>query len=123
MNPTLLFDLQKFHPKAWDKFQEYKEKVFRTGILNSLVSGMEQGYFRKDLNPEIIANLRLEEVQLGFDQKVFPQDRFNFMEVQLELFSHFVHGIVTELGRALYEKYLNQLNQEGNSSQFEEIKI
>jgi len=33
MNPKLFYDLQKYHPKAWLSFKDFKEKNLGTAIL------------------------------------------------------------------------------------------
>ena len=42
-----------------------------------------------------------------FDDNLFPKEKFEFTEVQLQLFDHFVHGLLTDKGRLLYLNYLN----------------
>jgi hypothetical protein len=49
--------------------------------------------------------MRLELVQLAFDDKLFPASRFKLADVQLQIFDHFVYGLVTDKGRKLYQKY------------------
>lgn len=104
-NPSLLFDLQKFHPKAWAVWMEHKNKFIRESVIRNLRQGIEEGYYRSDLDVEIIAAMRLELVQLPFNDNVFPPSRFKMGEVQGQIFDHFVHGISTEKGRKLYVKY------------------
>ena len=111
MNPTLLFDLQKFHPTAWNEWIEYKGKYLRESIVRNLSEGIEQGYFRPEANPEILAAMRIEMVQVGFNNDVFPPNLFKLSEVQEQLFDHFVYGLVTEKGRKLYQKY-RELNKQ-----------
>lgn len=74
--------------------------------MRNLERGIEEGYFREEIDPEFLARLRVEQVQLVFDDRIFPTDQFNLKETQMKLFDHFVHGIVTEKGRKLYKKYL-----------------
>lgn len=105
MNPSLLFDLQKYHPKAWAVWLKHKNDVIRTTVVRNIRQGIEEGYFRAELNPDIIALMRLELVQLGFDESIFPREKFRLAEVQMQIFDHFVHGLVTEKGRKLYQKY------------------
>ncbi len=105
MNPTLLFDIEKFHPKAWQAYQNFKDKFVRQYIVKNLRSGIEEGYFRSELNAEIITTLRLTTIEAAFDDRHFPKGDFNFVEVQTQLFDHFVHGICTDKGRKLYYKY------------------
>ena len=104
-NPSLLFDLQKYHPKAWSVWLNHKHKFIRESVIRNLKQGIEEGYYRPELNVDIIAAMRLELVQLPFDGNVFPTSRFKIAEVQMQIFDHFVHGIVTEKGRKLYQKY------------------
>ncbi len=108
MNPSLLFDLQKFHTNAWNVWLEYRDQYIRESIVNNLKQGIEEGYFRKEINPEIIASLRIESLVIGFDPKKFPLKEFGIADVQLHLFDHFVYGLVTDKGRKLYEKYKQQ---------------
>lgn len=105
MNPTLLFDLQKFHPNAWNEWIEFKNKHLHDTIVRNLNQGIELGFVRPEINPEILAMIRLETVQIAFNYDVFPPSQFKLAEVQAQLFDHFVYGIVTEKGRKLYEKF------------------
>jgi TetR/AcrR family transcriptional regulator, cholesterol catabolism regulator len=115
MNPSLLFDLQKYHPKAWGVWLNHKNKFIRESVARNLQQGIEEGYFRPEINPEIIAAMRLELVQLAFDEDVFPREKFKLPEVQMAIFDHFVYGLVTEKGRKLYQKYKENINQSTNN--------
>jgi AcrR family transcriptional regulator len=104
MNPSLLFDLQKYHPRAWKVWVDHKNNFIRTSVVRNLKQGIEEGYFRSDLDPEVIASMRLEMVQMPFNEEVFPRERFSLPEVQMQLFDHFVYGLLTEKGRKAYQK-------------------
>jgi hypothetical protein len=67
--------------------------------------GMEEGFFRTNLNPEILAVIRIETIQMLFDSSLFPADRFNLVDVHAQALDHFMYGLLTEKGRKLYEKY------------------
>lgn len=104
LNPTLLYDLQKFHPKAWSEWINFKGKYLRESIVRNLNQGIADGYIRPDVNPEIMAATRIELVQLAFNNDIFPPSRFRLAEVQEQIFDHFVFGLVTEKGKKLYQK-------------------
>ena len=108
MNPSLLFDMQKYHPKAWQMWLDFKNEYIKNQVITNLARGVKEGYYRSSINPEVLARLRVEQVQLAFDESAFPKDRFNFKELQMMFFDHFVHGIVTEKGKELYEQYSGQ---------------
>lgn len=105
LNPSLLFDLQKFHPKAWALWLNHKHEFIMKSIVRNLKQGMSEGYFRLDLNPEIMAISRLVLIESAFDDQTFPKEKFNLVEVQSQFFDHFVYGLCTDKGRKLYQKY------------------
>jgi len=111
MNPSLLFDLQKYHPKAWSAWQEYKTECIHESVSRNLKQGIEEGHFRPEINTEILSIVRMAMIEIAFDDKAFPQDKFKLSEVQMQIFDHFVNGIVTEKGRKLYQKF-KEVNQE-----------
>ncbi len=104
MNPCLLFDLQKFHAKAWSFWLDYRDNYVRQSVVRNLKQGMEEGFYRPDISPEILATVRIEGIELGFDLRKFPSGKFNLTEVQLQIFDHFINGLLTDKGRKLYEK-------------------
>jgi AcrR family transcriptional regulator len=107
LNTSMIFDLQKYHPKAWNVFVEFENKHVHAAVVKNIKQGMAEGFFRADLNPDVLAKARIKLVQLCIDSDTFPRDRYNLAEVQLHLFEHFVYGLVTEKGRKQFEKYKN----------------
>ncbi len=108
INPAIIFDLQKYHPRAWEIFKEFKQGFILKHILRNLNKGIEEGLYRKDIDVDILARLRLEEIQLGFDTSIFPPARFTLYDTQHQLLEHFIRGIVTERGLALLDQYKNK---------------
>jgi AcrR family transcriptional regulator len=110
MNPSLLFDLQKYHHKAWNIWIDFKTKFIRESVVRNIKGGIEQGLFRPELNPDILAVVRIETIQLGFDDQLFPPDKFNLLELQTQILEHFIHGLLTDKGRKLFTKYRKEIN-------------
>lgn len=105
MNPSLLFDIQKFHPRAWAVWTEHKNNFIHRSIVRNIEQGIKEGNFRPDINANIIGQLRLANIENCFDDRIFPQKKFSIIEVQTQIFEHFVHGLCTEKGKKLYQKY------------------
>lgn len=105
LNPSLVFDLKKFYPSAWNVFLDYERKTVYESVKSNLERGKQEGYFREEINTEILALLRVEQIHMSFDPSVFPKDRFDFTQVQMEMFDHFVFGLLTDKGQTLYKKY------------------
>lgn len=112
INPTVFYDLQKFHPEAWKEFRTFKEQKMQIFIEENLKRGIKQELYRKDLNIKIIARFRIEQVEMGFNPIIFPPNKFNMSEVQLVLLDHFLHGITTLKGHKMINKYKQVLEEE-----------
>lgn len=111
VNPNLFYDLQKNYPEAWQLYLEFKEQHLMKTIEDNLKRGIELGLYRKDINIPVLARLRMEEVEMGFNLLMYPPDKFNVSDVQLSLFDHFMHGITALKGHKLINKY-KQITEE-----------
>ncbi len=111
LNPSLVYDLQKYYPEAWALFGEYENEVAYKLVYANLQKGIKEGYFRKEINPAVLAKVRVEQIHLSFNEELFPKEEFDFTEVQLQIFDHYVHGLLTESGLELYKKYQMQSNE------------
>ena len=111
INPSLLFDIQKYHPRSWDLWIDYKNNFIKGYVLKSIERGKREGYFRAEIDAETLATFRIEQVQMSFDDRIFPHDKFDFTEVQMALFDHFVHGLLTIKGHEIYNNLIkSQVN-------------
>jgi len=111
INPALIYDIKKYHTKAWAIFIDYKREFVEKSIENTLTRGKSEGFFRPNLNTKILARLRMETVEMAFNTEVFPLSEFQTPQVQIEFFEHFVYGICTIKGHRLLNKY-KQIHEE-----------
>ncbi len=106
VNPSILYDLKKYHIEAWNLFTNFKKNFMVTHLSASLNRGKREGYFRKDIDVEINSILRIEMAVMPFNPDVFPVDKFDNVKVHYQVFQLFIHGIMTLKGHALYNSYL-----------------
>ena len=109
VNPSILYDLQKYHPSAWNIYLHFKENVFLQSLRSTLERGIKEGFFRIGINIEVLAHLRIEEIQMCSNTDIFPREKFDYKEVQLQLFNHFIHGVLTDKGRQKLDTYLEKV--------------
>jgi AcrR family transcriptional regulator len=105
MNPNVIYDLQKYHPAAWNQFTAFREQQLMGTVEANLKKGIKHGVYRPDINVKILAKLRIEEVEMGMNPSIFPPSKFNIQEVQLALLEHFLYGVLTIEGLRLLNKY------------------
>ena len=112
VNPNVFYDMQRYHTEAWQRFRAFKEDQVLNYIVRNLEKGREQGLYRTDINIRILAVLRMEQLELALNPSVFPSDRFNISEVNVQLLDHFLHGICTLKGHKLINKYMHKRESE-----------
>jgi len=112
INPVVFWDLRKYYRTAWEIYQEYKKGVFYQSIRGALERGVRQGYFRSDIDIETLAALRLEQIQMCFNPEIFPDEKFDRVEVQKQLFEHFIYGLLSEKGRKEFFEYISNYQEQ-----------
>ncbi len=105
MNPRILMDLKKFHPKAWKDYEEFKNGFLMKTISENLKKGIAEGVYRKNIKVEILARLRIELVELAWNTDIFSPTRFELKNVQLSILEHFLYGITNIKGHRMVQKY------------------
>ncbi|MEJ7778610.1 MAG: TetR/AcrR family transcriptional regulator [Daejeonella sp.] len=106
MHPNLFYDLQKYHPQAWLHFKNFRQKNLFETIYNNLIRGLKEGYYRKDIKPDILTQLRLEQIDLIFsNSSEYTNGKYGIAQVMVELTEHFLYGICSLKGHKLINKY------------------
>jgi AcrR family transcriptional regulator len=111
INPIVIHDLQKYHPEAWQQFQDFKAGVIVRTLEELLTKGIQQGYIRPDIDVKIMARMRVMQVEMGFNTNIFPLAEFSPWKVQYQLLEHFNFGICTLKGFKLLDEYKNVSTQ------------
>ncbi|WP_439558452.1 TetR/AcrR family transcriptional regulator [Dyadobacter sp.] len=102
MNPTFLYDLKKYYPDAWALFQTYKHEYIIKSLRDNLLKGIELGLYRPEIDVDILALLRVEQVVMGFDPTIFPPRKFDMIHIQMQFLLHFLRGVLSEKGFEFY---------------------
>lgn len=111
INPVVIHDLQKYHTEAWNDFQKFKVEFLTQKMEELLTKGMGQGYIRTDIDVKIIARMRVNQVELGFNTSIFPVSEFSPWKVQIQFLDHFNYGICTLEGYKLLDEYKKNNNE------------
>lgn len=105
MNPALIFDMEKYHPKAFKKYNDHKEKFLYTMVKENLEAGISEGLYREDIQVDILSRFRLASVFLALNPEVFHSGRHNPGVVIKEITDNFLWGLATHKGQKLIQKY------------------
>ena len=105
MNPSLIYDMQKYHPNAFLKFQQHKNDYLYQSIRNNMERGIKEGLYREDINLDILARFRLESMMLPFNPDFHTRVKYNLARIEEELITHFMFGLASPKGYKLILTY------------------
>ncbi|MDZ4793108.1 MAG: TetR/AcrR family transcriptional regulator [Bacteroidota bacterium] len=108
MNPMLVYDLEKFHFKAYQRFKNYKDKFLLQIIRNNIEWGMKDELYRADLNVDILSKFRIESIMIPFNVAVFPPGKYNLAKTSGIMIENFTYGLASIKGHKLIQKYNEQ---------------
>ncbi len=108
MNPMLLYDLEKFHFKAYQRFRDYKDKFLIQVIRNNIEWGIKDELYREELNVDILSKYRIESIMIPFNVAVFPPGKYNLAKTSEIIIENFCYGLATIKGHKLIQKYNEQ---------------
>lgn len=64
---ALWYDVQKYYPKVYEKHDSQKRERIKMGFEHNLRQGMDEGYFRKDLDVELISLFHTVQMKATFE--------------------------------------------------------
>ena len=98
INPTVIFDLRKNYPKSWELFKDMSDQFVYNQIGANIERGIEEGMYRKNLKPEIIARFFTTWMSRVDEEMNFFGSKYHFAQIYLEFVSYHIHGIASEKG-------------------------
>ena len=108
MNPMVLYDLEKFHSLAYQKFLKHKNEFLLDVIRKNMERGIQEELFRPEINVDVLSRFRLESMMIAFNMAVFPPRKYNLVDVTQEIIEHYLYGLATLKGHKLILKYNEQ---------------
>jgi AcrR family transcriptional regulator len=105
MHPSIFYDMEKYYPDAWKKLRLTRQHFASEVLGNNIRKGMEEGYFREDLNVEIMTRLWIARMNVIFDPVMFPMQEFDLAQVYEQMFVHQIRGLASKKGIKYLEKY------------------
>lgn len=111
LSPTTVYDLQKYYRGTWRQMEALHQRHIYSLIRNNLERGMEQGVYRKDLAPDIIAKLYVGKTSLVADDELFPLQEYNLERLFKQHMHYHIHGIASPKGLKLLARHQEAISQ------------
>jgi TetR/AcrR family transcriptional regulator, cholesterol catabolism regulator len=108
MNPSILFDMQKYHPAAFRKFQQHRNEYLYNVCWQNLDRGIKEELYRPEINMDIMARYRVETMLTAFNPEFQRSVKQSLIEIEEEIIIHYLFGLVSLKGYKLVLKYMEQ---------------
>ncbi|MEI7627757.1 MAG: TetR/AcrR family transcriptional regulator [Bacteroidota bacterium] len=105
LNPTIIHDIQKYHPKCFRKLNQHKQDFFYNIIKDNLELGIKEGLYRPEINIDILTKFHLETFFITTNSEIFPVSKYNLTTVGQEILENFLYGIATTKGIEKIDQY------------------
>lgn len=103
MNPNVLYDMQKYYPKQWQMYTDFKMTFVYSTIKKNIEKGINQGLYRRDFKTEVIVKLYIARMDLIMDQELFPTNEYRTQDIYHEYLRYHIRGIATEKGAKILD--------------------
>lgn len=110
MHPSVLFDLNKYHPKAFRLVNERRDEILRGTMEDNIRRGQAEGLYRTDVNPEVASRFL---IGLSHEVRAMAEDDKNKLplpQLYLESALYHIRGIATAEGIAFLEAKIKKEN-------------
>jgi AcrR family transcriptional regulator len=105
MNPMVLYDLEKFHVRAYQRFLEHRNRFLLQIIRKNIEWGIKEELYRSDIDVDVISKFRLDSMMIPFNIDLFPPSKYKLADVSKIIIEHFVFGLASLKGHKLILKY------------------
>lgn len=104
IHPSSIYDIQKYYPKSWALFKNFKSDFIYNTILSNIQKGIKEGFYRNNFQPEFITQLYITSIEHLVNPKIFPPSEYKFSDLYIEYVSYHLRGIASEKGRSFLNK-------------------
>lgn len=102
------YQLQKYYPKIFRTLKEKQFDSINQCVEENLRRGMELGFYRKDLDVELITKFYLNGNLGLMNIDLFPLDQFEMAELKSAFLEYHIRAIATEKGLKTLHKLLEK---------------
>ncbi len=108
MNPSLLFDLRKFHPETYEMYTVHRESTIFKELIDNLRLGISQKLYRENINTSVTAGFYMTLIEASISSEINALANLSFAEKYNFLIDYHLNAICTEKGLEFIQNYKNK---------------
>lgn len=107
IRPILIHDLQKYYRKSWAKVLQLQSKFIREQIEINLRRGIEEGAYRSNIDPNIVAALYVVKAKSLTEEMILSLTEKDRENIVTQHMLYHIHGILSDAGREQFKMNKN----------------
>ncbi len=111
VHPSIHYEIMRYYPEVWKVYNDHKVDFAQKSVKANLIKGIKSGYYRQNINPDILARIYISRMDLCFDGEVFPGNEFNFVEVYNEMLYYHIRGVASLKGNQYLVTKIETINK------------
>lgn len=92
------YQLQKYYPQVFDDLKEKQIASISECVKENLERGIEEGFYRKEIDVELVTKFYLSGNMGLTNLKLFPIEQYNQMQTKSAFLEYHLRAISTEKG-------------------------
>ncbi|MCP4884763.1 MAG: TetR/AcrR family transcriptional regulator [Flavobacteriales bacterium] len=92
------YQLQKYYPKIFKQVNDQQFEVLKSCIVENLKRGIVGGYYRKDIDIDLITRFYFSGNISLTNQDLFPMDKYEMSSLKDTYLDYHIRAIATEKG-------------------------
>lgn len=109
INPTIVYDLQKYYPGEWELMEKFRNEFIQNSILQNIKEGIAEGLYRNEINPELTSQMYVTLIQGLISLLGKRNTNHTFRALHLEMVSYHLHAVCTVEGREYLSQHINEI--------------
>lgn len=105
-HPSVVYDLQKYYPEAWSKFDYHRKTFITKEIFDNIEKGKSEGMYRQDVDSKLLSLFYSMFIHSLIEPSMRILDgEYTLQKVILEHVLYHLHAICTDKGKKQITKY------------------
>lgn len=106
IHPSVIFDLQKYHPKVWKLIEKHENEFVLPFIRDNIERGRKEGLYRNDFDSEVVAQIYVTINDSIFKRTISGSSETSMLQLFNESFRFILFGMATPEGKKYIRKHL-----------------
>lgn len=103
-----VYQLKKYYPKIYKKIISNELFIYKEYITNNLAKGIQEGFYRKDINMEFSAKFYFSLMLSVHDSSLYTYNKNTMNQLEMHVLEYHTRAIATEKGLQVLEEQLEK---------------